>query len=843
MHSFKKVALSILLLLTPLSHSNIDIGRSSILNLERGVSKNVLATVICSAAFLIKSIKLLLRPANESHAKPTGNTTTHPSNTYQNKNIIDFKNRTAGQAPSTPQLSVEEQFQIMHKFELYTDQQFIERIKTFSNFKPIIIQIHRDIQNKAIIYPHKCRSFSFKKKFERTVNQLVNEAKSMPDVKTSHQPPLLPQPAQRCIVRKAQSDCITQTKNYTLSPQAMAALESAGINMHRFTECKGDNLTQDTHAKFVNTINLLAGYCPKTTEGEYIKNGTIECTQAGIQLNKEGYVHEAMYIADFCCLIAEKAIHFVDNMTPLGFIADASVSALRAAAAHDLANSIETFRANADTFRAGFIVGITQGITDIKGICDGLSGAVHALQDLIHIMDDAFLFEEALEAGRLDITQPIIERNNKRCDTIKTGIHHFAQQNAKFIEHMPDMTAQEWQQTGLATGNFIGREAAQLSIMHAGLSGLNKIGQGIALSAHNFKTITQELALSAQFSNTPATLSNVTKHVYNIENIATQNGSKFIIGIPATHPELANRTIINAGEQFLKDATQAFADTRSCIASQAAGALQLGKELGCWLIEAKPGCIDFGSSKQNNSDDYSAQNSNKNQETELRASIKKYQNQYNEKQKISCEKHGIHTVKGRHDFSEHSEEWHKVVPGNLEHEILAKPFDHTMHTHVNPALPQWMNENPKSIVINYEHITTPELKTRCSKGEVSNAGFHHDHLGKIVETGLVETRNKTMLSKDCYELEWRSHNSTWKASTMFPEHWTKAQTMEKIFESLKSLNTKEIIYECGKRYLHLGITSEGIPILSVIEVNEDIAKLITAYPDFISYNSWLQRNI
>lgn len=159
---------------------------------------------------------------------------------------------------------------------------------------------------------------------------------------------------------------------------------------------------------------------------------------------------------------------------------------------------------------------------------------------------------------------------------------------------------------------------------------------------------------------------------------------------------------------------------------------------------------------------------------------------------------------------------------------MAKPFDNTRHTHIHPALPEAINANPKPIVINYEHITTPELTIKCSKGEISAAGFHHDYMGAIEKSGLIEIKDKVMLPNGCYKFNWKTQSTDWKPSTLFPQDWTKAQTIEKIYESLG--RTQEIEYRGSGRYSHLGETSEGIVVLTIIEIESSVAKIISSYP-------------
>lgn len=94
-------------------------------------------------------------------------------------------------------------------------------------------------------------------------------------------------------------------QTYELSPQAQTILEKNGFDLTQFTTCTGNLLQQDTHAKFVQTLNTLAQKPVLTGATQQIKEGVLECAQAGSQLNQNGNVKEAMILSDFCHVAVE----------------------------------------------------------------------------------------------------------------------------------------------------------------------------------------------------------------------------------------------------------------------------------------------------------------------------------------------------------------------------------------------------------------------------------------------------------------------------------------------------------------------------------------------------------
>jgi hypothetical protein len=680
------------------------------------------------------------------------------------------------------------------------------------------------------------------------------------------------QSRENALATMVAGDLSIRESSYTLSPHAYKALEKAGIDAEQFTTCTGNALQQDTHAKLVNTLNTLAEARPLSSYGNVIRNGAFDCAQTGNMLNQAGHVLEAMSYADLCTLVVEKALYLADSMSPLvaGTRAtlDVTKALLHAVSAHDLAQSLDTLRSNVDQFRMGLAVGVIQGATDFKGIYDGLCNTITTIKHFAEIVGDQFILADAIEFGRYDEARRILDANHERYVRITTGANHLAQQVAAFVEHIPDMTPQEWRQAGVSTGQFTGREAMQFGAIKAGISGLSKLTQGVVQAAQNFDAMAKELVISAHFGGSPATAAQVAANIYRTEQVAQYEGTRFINAV--TNPESVSRVILNESGQVAQLGTQVVAES-SNVTSHAAALMELGKQLGQTLSSAQPGFLQLpGSSAETSSSTEVGPCSsssgqaeclpatrivsqadrkaflNEIKDPELRAKVRQYLHEYDEKQKIVCAQHGKHTIGGRHAFKDHQEGWHETVPGDLQHEILAKPFDYTMQTPVHHDLPV-----RKPIVMNYEHITTPELLTKCAKGEISGAGFHHDYMRAIEESGLIEIKDRVTLPNGCYQFEWRSHGSKFKQSTMFPAEWTRAQTIEKIYESMLPANTKAIIYENkilsngmpNNKYTHLGLTTEGIPIVTVIKVGDTSARVITAYPNFELYKLWLEGKI
>lgn len=404
---------------------------------------------------------------------------------------------------------------------------------------------------------------------------------------------------ENALAMTAAGDLSIREISYTLSPQAHMALEKAGIDVEQFATCTGNALQQDTHAKLVNTLNTLADARPITVHGNLIRKGALDCAQTGNILNQGGHVREAMTYADLCTLVVEKALHFADAVSP--FVTgrcvalDATTMLLHAASAHDLARSLDTLRANVDEFRTGLVVGAIQGVTDFKGIYDGLCNTITTIKHFAEFVADQFILADAIEFGRYDEARRILAANHERYVRITTGANYLGQLAAAFVEHMPDMTPQEWRQAGVATGQFAGREAVQFGTIKAGITGLSKLTQGIAQATKNFDTIAKEIALSAQFTGAPATTPNVAARLYRIENVVQHDGTHFVHAMP--NPESVSRVILNEGVPAVRAGAEIVAES-SDAASHIAALRKFGKQLSETLTEVKPGFLQLPGSSE-----------------------------------------------------------------------------------------------------------------------------------------------------------------------------------------------------------------------------------------------------
>lgn len=396
------------------------------------------------------------------------------------------------------------------------------------------------------------------------------------------------------LVPMVQGDLEVRSVCYTLSPQAITTLERAGIDVSQFTEYTGNLIQQDTHAKLVNALNSLADARPFTLQGRLIKNGALGCAQAGNLLNREGYVREAMLHADLCTFVVEKLLRVADRMNPFVGVLDVTDAVLRAASAHEAAQSLEILRTNVEQFRTGFVLGAVNGATDVKGIYEGLCNTVETIGHFIKYVGEQEALADALEFGRYNDAQHILDANHERAVRIAVAADHITQHVSDFIDHMPDMTTEEWRQAGFNTGEFVGREAVQMGIYKIGMTGLSRIGQGIATSIRDFETLGRELALSAQLSGNPVapSIAEILRRGYHVENVFLQNGSRHISGPAARYPQFFRR-IASTETGPIAQVLRTAAATSSLTTGRAGVFREFGKHLGRVMAEAQPGFLQL----------------------------------------------------------------------------------------------------------------------------------------------------------------------------------------------------------------------------------------------------------
>lgn len=211
---------------------------------------------------------------------------------------------------------------------------------------------------------------------------------------------------------------------------------------------------------------------------------------------------------------------------------------------------------------------------------------------------------------------------------------------------------------------------------------------------------------------------------------------------------------------------------------------------------------------------------------EIQAQIEEYLQRY--KQKLSkprCNIHGVITYGGKHLHV--PEDLAKIIANDQDWEKLVKVFDFTLLT------PKECGEQA-AIWTDYEHLFGPNIKINCKTGEIVLTGFHHDYLGKIRESGLIEFGNIKPGPFETYEADWSYGEVEPKGSTFFPETWSPSKVILKIEEALKNPVGQSFELEKGNWSL-VGMTSEGLKIKMIFEGNRSrnfipSGKLISAYP-------------
>lgn len=165
---------------------------------------------------------------------------------------------------------------------------------------------------------------------------------------------------------------------------------------------------------------------------------------------------------------------------------------------------------------------------------------------------------------------------------------------------------------------------------------------------------------------------------------------------------------------------------------------------------------------------------------------------------------------------------HDVMPeilrdivNSVDFQALAKRFDGMVHN---------LNEiQAKVLNFDYKHFLGPDITCeRASRVKVN--GFHHDHLGKIEKSGILNMKRVHENVHGCYKIEWSYLNSKSKYSTCFPQHWTPMRVMESISQAV---NTAAFRRVKGDYLVFHGVCEAGFAI--EVRVNE-VGQVITAFP-------------
>ncbi len=123
---------------------------------------------------------------------------------------------------------------------------------------------------------------------------------------------------EQAFTNMAKGDLSTYQQEYGLSPGARQVLDQAGCDPEQFTSCKGNLVQQDTHAKLVDSLNKLTQKPVCTQAAQQLKDGVLDCAQAGNALNQAGNLKEAMLMSDICHVAVDHIWHFIDSGVSVG---------------------------------------------------------------------------------------------------------------------------------------------------------------------------------------------------------------------------------------------------------------------------------------------------------------------------------------------------------------------------------------------------------------------------------------------------------------------------------------------------------------------------------------------
>lgn len=148
-------------------------------------------------------------------------------------------------------------------------------------------------------------------------------------------------------------------------------------------------------------------------------------------------------------------------------------------------------------------------------------------------------------------------------------------------------------------------------------------------------------------------------------------------------------------------------------------------------------------------------------------------------------------------------------------------FDHT------PLI----TTDDQMIRIQYWNLEKLFLGRELPSGQLQ--GFHHDYLGEKEEEYQIHITNYCKESQ-CYQATWSLPDSTkTKQSTFFPQHFTRKEVLEILFESMYH-NFPFPAIPTNRAHifmLKLTVPDKNIHIKVIVDTQEDMIK--TFYPDIV----------
>lgn len=158
------------------------------------------------------------------------------------------------------------------------------------------------------------KSFVDSSPYPKQHGQMLNEARQLLNDKAviAGDTPYY-QLREQALQQVAQGDLLVQHKQYSLSSETAQVFKQAGYDPVQFKSCTGNLVQQDTHAKLVNSLNQLAQKPVRTQSAQQMKDGVLDCAQAGNALNQAGSLKEAMVLSDLCHVAVEYLLHGIDT--------------------------------------------------------------------------------------------------------------------------------------------------------------------------------------------------------------------------------------------------------------------------------------------------------------------------------------------------------------------------------------------------------------------------------------------------------------------------------------------------------------------------------------------------
>ncbi len=322
------------------------------------------------------------------------------------------------------------------------------------------------------------------------------------------------QSREQALQQMAQGDLLVHHKEYSLSPQAADVLKQAGHDPAQFASCKGNLVQQDNHAKLVSSLNKLAHKPVRTQAAQQLKEGVLECAQAGNALNQSGNIQEAMMMSDICHVAVDHIWQFVDSGVSLsagfgegliqgvGAFYNTEVSSMRgdgefALSAYTQPSDGLRDVARAETSQAVYeVLALLKDIGEVSleagyGAADSIKNMPHLVSDMVDVTRalgttlatlgaDSLVLLDAAEHGNLqDFTQQL-DKMNADCRQIKEGLDAFTTQLGEHIKaHMPQdgQITKAHAKMAVRTG---ARMVTDAVVMNLGMKGVSAICKGVS---------------------------------------------------------------------------------------------------------------------------------------------------------------------------------------------------------------------------------------------------------------------------------------------------------------------------------------------------------------------------